>query len=727
MRLHRFSPPTTASRHHHRQYPNTVDLLVLIVFLAVVPPVQSQQPTPLPATREVDTVEHAFGLTMPDPYRWMEGEDNAEFRAWLSAQGAASRRHLDALPTLGGWRERLAAIAGASTRHGSHRQVGQRLFFLRAPAGREPMLMVREADGREHVIVDPAQDPGSSLSNYSISPDGSKVAVNIGHGGSEMGELVLFDVATGTRLRDTLRPVWSEFESSWLPDGSGFFYTRMRDVQPGDNDPMQGTAAWVHRLGRPQASDRLIARAGAEDALHISPHDFPSTFAIPNSDWAILGIGGARASLRGCMAPRADVLAGQAQWRCLFDYDDNIQDMALVGSTLYLLSAKDAPNRRVLAVNLADPSANLAAARVVIQERADAVLSDLTPARDGLYVKSMRHGLDHVERMDYGSTTLRPVTMPDEGSIALMEGDPRQDGALVSLEGWIVPTRVYRYDPSTDSLTDLALGTLGAPAMEGLIAEETEATSADGTRVPMSVLHPAQLPMDGSTPAIVFGYGGYGISMQPTYRPIMLEWTRAGNVMAICHVRGGGENGDAWRLAGSGANKQRGVEDFIACAQELAKRGYTRPGRTAGFAASMGGVLTGGAYTTAPGAWGAMMVQSGIFNPVRLLAARNGANQIAEMGDPRTAEGMTQLLAMDPYQRIRDGVRYPPLLLVTGAVDQRVAPWNSGKFGARVKSASPSTPVWFRTDDEFGHFATNANAAALEMADVFAFAEAELK
>jgi prolyl oligopeptidase len=263
--------------------------------------------------------------------------------------------------------------------------------------------------------------------------------------------------------------------------------------------------------------------------------------------------------------------------------------------------------------------------------------------------------------------------------------------------------------------------------MPGLVAEETEATSADGTKVPMSVLRRGNLPVDGSVRAIVFGYGGYGISMQPSFRPLLLEWATAGNVMAICHVRGGGENGDGWRVAGTGPNKQRGVEDFIACAQELARRGYTRPARTAGFGASMGGVLTGGAYTTAPEAWGAMMVQSGIFNPVRLLAAKNGANQIAEMGDPRTADGTKQLLAMDPYQRVRDGVRYPPLLLITGGVDQRVAPWNSGKFGARVMAASPGTTVWFRTDGQFGHFATNANAAALEMADVFAFAEAELK
>jgi prolyl oligopeptidase len=259
-----------------------------------------------------------------------------------------------------------------------------------------------------------------------------------------------------------------------------------------------------------------------------------------------------------------------------------------------------------------------------------------------------------------------------------------------------------------------------------VIAEETQATSADGTQVPMSVIYRKDLKKDGHARAIVSGYGGYGSSSSPSFNPIPLEWSQAGNVYAICHVRGGGENGDEWRTGGTGPNKQRGIEDFIACAQELAKRGYSTPSRTAGFGGSMGGILTGGAMTTAPETWGAMAVQSGMFSAVRLLAAKNGANQIPEMGDPRTEAGMKQLLAMDPYQHVRNGVKYPPLLLITGTVDTRVAPWNSGKFGARVMAASPTTPVWFRADDQMGHFTTNANALALEYADIYAFFDAQL-
>jgi len=708
----------------HLSQPLTVALALSLGTAAFA----SDKPEAPPTARTVDVVGHDFGLTLPDPYRWMEGEDNAEFNTWLKAQGAASRAKLDALPTLEAWRKKLATAAGAGTNHRGHRLVGDRLFFLREQAGKEGALMVRMADGKERTIFDPnAAKDGASISGYSVSPDGGKIAINLGHHGNEIGEIAVYDVASGKRLADTPKPVWSESWASWLPDGRGFFYTRMRDVTAGDGDPMQRRGAYLHKLGQPQSADRLLAQAGADDVLKIAASDFPYVDVTPGSAWAVLGIGGARASGRTCVAPLADAIAVNARWRCLVDDPDNVQDTTLHGDTLYLLSAKDASNRRVLALDLRDPDASVAKAKVVVPERMDAVLTTFAVARDALYIKSMRAGLDHIERMDYANNALTPVAMPFFGTSKLMQTKPDQNGALLSLEGWTSPRKVYRFNPASGKLSDTGLGSITPLAYPDLTSEEIEATSADGTKVPLSLVYPKALVKDGHARAIVNGYGGYGVVNQPFFFPVLLEWAQAGNVLADCHVRGGGENGDAWRIGGSGPNKQRGIEDFIACAQELAKRGFSTPARTAGFGGSMGGILTGGAYTTAPETWGAMAVQSGVFNPVRLLAAKNGANQIAEMGDPRTESGMKQLLAMDPYQHVRDGVRYPPLLLITGAVDQRVAPWNSGKFGARVMAASPQTPLWFRTDDQFGHFATNTNAFALEFADIFAFFDAQLQ
>lgn len=677
------------------------------------------------STRTVDVVDHDFGLKMADPYRWMEGEGNAEFDAWLDAQGEIARAQLDAIPGVTAWRHRLTAAASASTLHGSHVQVGKRLFFRRSAKGAEPSLMIREADEQERVLFDPSTLEGvAQFNGFAVSPDGRYVAVNIGLGGNEIGEIALLDVASGERMPDTIAPIWGEFQASWLPDSSGFFYTRMRTVDPADPDPLQGMSTWLHQLGQPLSRDRMIVSAGGQDALGIPAKDFPIVLAEQGSDWLVLLIGGARSSSRMCVAPRSGVDADRIAWRCLVEIEDNVQDFALMGDQLFLLSARDAPNRNVLRIDLRDPDASPATARVVVPERRDRVVTAIAAAADGMYIKTMQRGLDQVERMDYRNGERKLIALPESGAIHLLRTSPQRAGALISLEGWIAPRTVYSFDGT--AFSDTGLGDQDAPAYPELMVEQIEAISADGTVVPLSIVRRRDLVLDGSALALVEGYGGYGISIQPFFMPLLLEWPQNGNVSAVCHVRGGGENGDGWRLAGSGSNKQRGVEDFIACAKALHARGYSSPQRTAGMGASMGGVLTGGAYVTAPDVWGAMVITAGLLNPVRLLAAKNGANQIDEMGDPGTEAGMRQLLAMDPYQNLRAGQIYPPLLLITGLNDQRVAPWHSGKFGARVLSLAPRTPVWFRTDSDTGHFTTSGNAMAQEFADVYGFLETML-
>lgn len=675
-------------------------------------------------TRRVDTVEHAFGLDMPDPYRWMEGEGNAEFDAWLRARGTETRKTLDALPSLAAWRERLGKVAGATRTHGGHVQVGDRLFFRRLEAGKEAVLMWRDAAGAEHVLFDPATQQGkATIHNYSVSPDGKRVTINVGRGGNEISQVEVYDVDTGKPLGDVLAPVWSEFNPSWLPDGSGFAYTRMDPSRK--DDPLQGMGAYLHILGEPQPQDRLLARADGGGALAIAPESFPSIDLPADSDWAILTASGARQSARTCVAPRADVVAGKATWRCLADFGDNIVNGTLRGDTAYLVQTSDTPFGRVLALDLRNPTATLADATVAIPERVGMAITGIGASADGLYLKTMRDGIDHLEFTDTNTDALQPIALPLQGTIGRFWTDPGQAGAIVSLEDWTTPATYYRIVHGAPAV-DLRLGESSPADYAGLVAEETEATSADGTRVPLSIVHRKGLAKDGRALAFVEAYGGYGMSTQPNFFPMILEWAQAGHVYAHCHVRGGGEKGDAWRLGGAGPNKQRGVEDFIACARALAERGYTTSARTAGFGASMGGIVLGGAYVTEPSAFGVIAMNAPILNPTRLLAAKNGANQIAELGDPRTADGMKQLLAMDPYQRVRDGVRYPLLFVNVGVADQRVAPWNTGKFAARVAQASPGTRIWLRTEDGLGHFPTSYSAFALVFADFYAGLESAL-
>ncbi|HLQ12780.1 MAG TPA: prolyl oligopeptidase family serine peptidase [Steroidobacteraceae bacterium] len=682
-----------------------------------------------PATRTVPEVDRLFGLTLPDPYRWMEGAQNPEFAAWLSLQGQYTRRQLDALPSLQSWRVRLKAASGAATINRLQRRVAGRIFFLRTAGGRPGVLMVRDRQGAEHVLLDP-NPPGSAASTatiteYSPSPDGTLIAVNVDHGGDEVTQVTLLDTATGAAQADLLERIWGELPVTWLPDGSGYTYTQMapREDTAG-GDPVTNMRVRVHRLGQPVQDDPIILASGGSARLPLLPQEFPFIDASADSDQAAAIAGGARQEERICIAPKSMALSAEAPWQCIVDYADQVQAYDLHGSTLYLLSMKGAPNGRILALDLSRKPATLSQARVLVPEALDTVLTGLASAHDALYVRQMKVGVDSFVRLPHGGDAPEAIAMPFAGAAFLMSARPTEDGLLFTLQGWTTPRIAYAFDPLTGKLTDLKLGASSPGDYSGIVATETVARSADGTEVPLTIIARSDAARDRSHLAIVDGYGGYGISQQPYFDPLNLEWVKAGHVYAIAHVRGGGEKGNAWWLAGKPPHKERGVEDFIACAGQLVKMGLTTPLRTAASGASAGGALVGGAITRAPGDFGAAVIHAGMLNPVRLLAGANGANQIAEFGDPRTAPGLKALAAMDPYQRVHKGVRYPAVLLAVGLNDSRVPTWGSGKFGARLRAASASgKPIWFRTNGDAGHFNDSLDDTAAERADVAAFLE----
>ncbi|MGH8081176.1 MAG: prolyl oligopeptidase family serine peptidase [Lysobacter sp.] len=709
----------------------------LISFMSVLLPAAAAE---APPARTVDTVDRAFGLTLPDPYRWMEGEGNSEFQTWLRHQGEATRARLDALPTTTSWRERLHAVSAGSVVNRTQRAVGDRIFFLRQKQGGEGVLMVREKDGSERTLFDPnAGKDGASITEYSASADAKRIAINIDHGGSEITQIKVFDVDDGKPLVDTIDTVWGEFRAHWLPDGSGFTYTQMApESERVGKDLIQNMRARFHRLGTPASADPVLQKAGSEQSAPMETQYFPVVLLDADSDWALLGISGARAEMRACVAPRKLATSAAPPWRCVVDFDDKVQDVVLRGSTLYLLSSKDASNGRVLALDLNKPDARAADARVLVPEAQDAVINSvgsngLVGARDALYLRRMKQGVDDIVRVAYSDadkTQAAPqaLTMPFSGSSPWIDGDPASDGLVFVLQGWTRPRMAYRYRPGDAAPVDLKLGASTPGDYSGIDTVLTEATSADGTKVPLSIVYRKDLKRDGHALAMIVGYGAYGFSMQPAFDPLKLEWVKAGNVYAIAHVRGGGEKGAAWHAGGKGPLKYRSVEDFVASAQQLSKMGFTTPQRTAAWSASAGGMLLGGAIAKAPEQFGAAVINAGLIDTVRLLEGKNGANQVAELGDPRTAEGLKQLAAMDAYQQLRDGKRYPPTMLTVGLNDQRVVPWHSGKFGARLAAAGGGkSPVWFRTDAGSGHFATSMDEGALLWADIYAFFEAQLR
>ncbi|WP_266171077.1 prolyl oligopeptidase family serine peptidase [Dyella subtropica] len=712
--------------------------------LGALPAVAAQADGP-PTARTVDVVDHLFGATLHDPYRWMEGEHNAEFQQWLGAQGDDARAKLDALPTLKAWQQALQNTSGTTVIHRAQRYVGGRLFFIREVAQGNGTLMVREADGSERALLDPATLNGdgghASITLFTPSQDGSKVAVNVDHGGNEITRLEVLDVKSGKPTGDAVEPVWGQFGAEWLPDGSGFAYTQLAPPDQRTNgDPLQDMRLRLHRLGTPSAQDPVLLRAGtgqgANSSFAIPANRFPVIEFPTGSHWALAVAAGAQSEKRYCVAPQSDAIKPDVTWRCIADLDDKVQAAAVHGDTLYLVSSRKRSNGELLSLDLSRPDASIANARSILPLQDDEIIvgfsltdtQTLAPAHDALYAKVSKNGIDDIRRIDYVTDKVETVPMPLAGAASLFHAGSNQDGFLLELRGWTMPPKSWRYDP-----TDRVLHSLGqdqaSPADYSMIeATETELVSQDGTHVPLTILHRKDAALDGSHRAILFGYGSYGLSIVPSFKPVRLEWVKQGNIFAYAHVRGGGEKGEAWHQAGKGPNKHKGVEDFVAGVARLSELGYSRPERTGLVSGSAGGLLIGGAVVGHPKQFGAAVFLVSILNPVRLPQAANGANQFGEMGDPRKASDFPSILAMDPYQQIRPHTAYPAMMLDVGLNDSRVSPWETGKFAARLRVSNTSgRPVWIRTNANGGHgIQASLGAEATEFADIFAFMDAQL-
>ncbi|HTL32122.1 MAG TPA: prolyl oligopeptidase family serine peptidase [Kofleriaceae bacterium] len=698
----------------------------------LAPPAVVATPAGPPIARVVDEVDKQFGLEVADPYRWMEGGENAERTAWLKAQGEYAAKQLAALPMRDKLYARIKELGSGVTAVFDVQLGGKRIFHNVFPANAQlAKLAVREPDGTTRILVDPEQlstaEEHVSLNAYSASPDGTLVAYVISKGGGEVGVLHIMDVKTGKDLPDQIERIWGEGAASWLPDGKRFFYTQLAVPQPGV-DPMTNQVARLHVLGKPADSDVTILGRNADATWKLAPEEWPGVWVPPGSQWAIATAGGARSEMRVAVAKVSELdMTGTSKtpWKQVADYSDGVESAIPHGDRLYMKTYKDAPNRKVVSVPLAKP--DLKTAKVEIAEDANASLVATYGARDALYLLHMEKGLARVSRWAWQGKA-SPITLPYAGWAPDLATDLSLDGITFQIEGWLKPGEYFRYDIKKKVLVPAGLASSSTADVSQIIADEVEATNPDGTKVPLSILHRKDAQLDGSHPTILYAYGGYGSSQTPGFSATRIAWIERGGVYAIAHVRGGGEKGRRWQDDGSREKKMNGVRDFIACAEYLIAEKYTSPQKLAVNGVSMGGVLVGRAITERPDLFAAAQLAVGIVNPLRILAAENGANQKGELGDPATEAGYRSILEMDPYAHVKAHTAYPAVLFTIGLNDHRVAPWMTTKMAARLLTSTTSKrPIWIRVDAQAGHgIGSTREQAFAERADAWSFFLAQM-
>ena len=707
--------------------PHTRACAAVLFALAAAAHAQSGLPV-APVRNVTDTY---FGVAVQDPYRNLENLQDPDVAAWMKAQAGYTRTTLDRIPGRASLLERIAALGNAAPARVAGVQInnGHYYYLKRSANGNISKLYVRVGlSGSERLLVDPEALKSAHAQHHAIdyfapSFDNRYVAYGISPGGSEDSVLHVVEVETGRQTGEVIDrtplgpPGWTE--------DNKLLYNRLQKLGPDAprSDKFLKSRVYAHVIGENPDKDRVILGPGLSADAAVEPLATPFVFTAPGTPFLIAMVGNGNQREIGVYAATiASSRDGPPAWQRIASLDDGVTDAAVIGSTLYLLTHRNAPRFKVVRVDLAHP--DFAAAGIVVPE-SDAVITGIAAARDALYVRRMAGGVSDLLRLEYTiGARAAAVKLPFAGDIDALAADTRLPGVVFNTGTWTRFGAYYAYDPKTGAAVDTGLQPQGRFDNPGnLVATEVNVKAHDGTLVPLSIVHRKGLKLDGTNPTILYGYGAYGISQMPSYRPQYLAWFERGGIFAVAHVRGGGENGEAWYKGGFQQTKPNTWRDAIACAEWLVANGYTSPAKLAIEGGSAGGIFVGRSITERPDLFAAAIDQSPVSDALRSSFEANGELDKTELGTTETEAGFRALLAMSPYHHIRDGVKYPAALVVTGINDQRVDAWQGAKMAARLQTATASgKPVLLRVDFDAGHgYGSTKKQRNEELADIFAF------
>lgn len=712
-------------------------LLVCSALLCLVPLAFAGGP---PATAKKPVTDELHGIKITDDYRWLEDWNQPAVQAWSNAQNAYARSVLDVLPNAEPIRARVTKIlSAASVSYGSLAPRATGLFALkRQPPKQQPFIVIlpsADQPAQERVLVDPAQlDPagGSSIDWFKPSPDGKLLAVSISKGGSESGDVHIFDVASGKQVHETIARVnggTAGGSVAWAPDSSGFFYTRYpRQGERPETDMDFYMQVFHHTLGEDPAKDR-----------YELGKDFPKIAEIVLET---SGHGVVLASMQkgdgGEFQHYLRTLDGQ--WQQLSKYDDRIVQATLrdQGDTVsvYMVSRQGALRGKLLRLDCPaakGPAPALATAVTLIAEGEDTLVSafaedtgNLVITDHAIFAEYQTGGPSEFRVFDLaGKLKGTPTQLPIGAVSGMAVLDASKDAVIFSNVSYVQPQAWYTLGASDLTVAKTPLAQTSPVDFSDIEVKREFAISKDGTKVPVNILHRKGVKLDGTNPCLVTAYGGYGVNITPSFRPGNRVLLEQGFVWAEANIRGGGEYGEAWHLAGNLTKKQNVFDDMIAAVEHMHKQGYSSPAHTAIQGGSNGGLLMGAVLTQRPDLLKAVVSSVGIYDMLRVELSANGAFNVTEFGTVNDKAQFDALYAYSPYHHVKGGTSYPAVLFLTGANDPRVDPMQSRKMTARLQDAGAA--VLLRTSANSGHGIGTALSERVEQAvDINSFLFHEL-
>lgn len=699
-------------------------LMVTAATLAfAVAPAGAEQATQPPAPTAKPVTETLWGQKVTDDYRYMEklGPDTID---WMKAQGRYTRKLFDSIPGRAALGKRVSDFSGSFGFIQSYARYGGRTFYEERQPGADSFdVMVRDDKGTRKIVDIAAimQEHGGKpyAVNYLLpSPDGSKVAVGISEGGSENADLYVYDAADGRLIAGPI-PRAQLGATGWMPDAGTLLFNQLKALKPDDPaaQKYQGSKAYAWDL---KSAPVAVAGPGIGKHARIPSSRFPAVAISPGADQALLlSINGVQNEIKAWTAPVSEAASPDAPWKPLVERADDVTSFAMRSDEIFLLSHKDAPTFKVLALKAGDP---LAEAQVLVPADPQRVIEGMHAASDGLYVLALNGAYSELLRVPTGGNRIERIALPQKGHVAEAFADGREPGIEIYLSSWVLPPTAYDYAPDKGGFTELKIGTRGDIDPSDYTVSDLESKSHDGAMVPLSLIQPKGA--DGSQLTVIEAYGSYGITNLANFSSRRATMMKEGITYAICHVRGSSIKGHGWYLAGKDANKHNTWQDLVACGRDLVRRKVTSPDKLFIWGGSAGGITVGRAMETAPDLFAGVIDVVPSANPLREELEPGGPENVPEFGTVKTEQGFKNLYAMDSIANLEEGKNYPAILISTGLNDPRVAPWGPAKFAAAMMALKGSAPVLLRVDAEAGHGigSTRSQTDAL-IADWIAFAK----
>lgn len=704
-------------------------LLRVLAVLAIAAPLaltackSSPQKLNYPVARRDNTVDTYFGTKVPAPYQWMENLTSPALHKWVNAENKLTDNYIAHIP-IRGWVDHRLTQLWNYAKENTPDQLKNGMLFFRRNSGLQNQSVVYVQDSptaKPRVLLDPntlSPDGSIALAAIAPSPDGKYMAYALSKGGSDWETIHVLDVANGKTLPDEVR--WVKFSGiAWTNDNKGFYYSRYPQPPSGEKEISHAVVnqkLYYHELGTPQAQDKLIyarpdlPQAAIEGSVSENGHYlylYLMNNSISNNELYYADLGNPH---HPNLAAKIDPLytANNAQYA----------PIGHIGNTLYLQTTLDAPRGRIVAAKFNDPSP--AHWRTVVPQ-AEGVLSGASLADGKILADYQDVAVSHLDLYSTAGKLLQKLALPTLGAVNRISSRDDSPSVYYDFTSFLYPDTIYHYDVASGKTTVVFKPKVNFDPSQ-YQTKQVFYTSKDGTRVPMFITAKKGIKLDGSNPTVMYGYGGFDITITPRFSPTIPVWLEMGGVYAVPNLRGGGVYGEKWHHAGMLGKKQNVFDDFAWAAKYLYKQGYTSPKHLAIQGYSNGGLLTGASITERPQLFGAAYIGHGVLDMLRYQKFSGGAFWVPEYGSSDNKQAFQWLIKYSPLNNIHKGTCYPPTLITTSWDDDRVVPSHEFKFTAAIQQAQGcNNPILLRTTGSTSHIYMPTDKQIQQDADVWAF------